>query len=209
MPFASLTEMVPDECPRLLLNLDHVGNFGSRMNDVEALMPCDSAVRELCRLLGWEEELERLWAETELKVEEAGVKEKEVVGGDGSDKEPTTSPVVGKLDSRSVHLSEVVEGIAEKVAAASREAPQKPEDATKADDSVDSQSDEGRAETHGHNAEEKTDKGQSLPKKDPDAKVKNDVVDELASIVKEINIDEDKEDKANDVEDHHSETGKT
>ncbi|KAH8114488.1 SIR2-domain-containing protein [Phellopilus nigrolimitatus] len=63
-PFASLTELVPNKCPRLLLNLDHVGGWGSRVNDVACLMSCDSAVRELCKLLEWEVELERLWAET-------------------------------------------------------------------------------------------------------------------------------------------------
>lgn len=63
-PFASLAEMVPEECARLLLNLDHVGGWGSRTNDVACLMPCDKAVQELCKLLGWEKELEALWEET-------------------------------------------------------------------------------------------------------------------------------------------------
>ena len=65
-PFASLKDRVPRNCPRLLLNLDHVGGWGSRANDVACLMSCDKAVRQLCKLLGWEEDLDRLWASTEL-----------------------------------------------------------------------------------------------------------------------------------------------
>ena len=70
-PFASLTELVPDECPRLLINLEHVGGWGARVNDVACLMPCDKAVRQLCGLLGWEEDLDKLWAETVLLSEDA------------------------------------------------------------------------------------------------------------------------------------------
>lgn len=67
-PFASLTGLVPEECPRFLINLDHVGGWGSRANDVACLMPCDKAVRQLCSLLGWEEELDALWAETDISM---------------------------------------------------------------------------------------------------------------------------------------------
>ncbi|KAI5119048.1 hypothetical protein M0805_005914 [Coniferiporia weirii] len=79
-PFASLTELVPDGCPRLLLNLDHVGGWGSRVNDVACLMPCDRAVRELCSLLGWKDELEELWAETDLSPKEVRETGEEVGG---------------------------------------------------------------------------------------------------------------------------------
>ena len=68
-PFAKLPELVPEDCPRLLLNLDHVGGWGSRVNDVACLMPCDKAVRELCKKLGWEEELDKLWEGTALSTE--------------------------------------------------------------------------------------------------------------------------------------------
>ncbi|KAL5531064.1 hypothetical protein ACEPAG_3940 [Sanghuangporus baumii] len=67
-PFASLAELVPEECPRLLVNLDHVGGWGSRSNDVACLMPVDKAVRQLCSLLGWEEELDALWAATDMTM---------------------------------------------------------------------------------------------------------------------------------------------
>lgn len=63
-PFAKLTELVPRDCPRLLLNLDLVGSWGERVNDVACLMACDTAVRLLCDKLGWKEDLVRLWAKT-------------------------------------------------------------------------------------------------------------------------------------------------
>ena len=37
---------------------------------MECLMACDRAVRELCGLLGWGEELDRLWEGTGGLVEE-------------------------------------------------------------------------------------------------------------------------------------------
>lgn len=59
--------MVPASCPRILINLDRVGDIGSRSDDVVLQMACDDAVRKLCDALGgdWREELERLWKETE------------------------------------------------------------------------------------------------------------------------------------------------
>jgi len=67
-PFASLAGMVDHSCPRVLINLDHVGDFGSRTDDVVLLGKCDDIVRDLCKELGWEDELARLWAETEDSV---------------------------------------------------------------------------------------------------------------------------------------------
>ncbi|EPQ50965.1 NAD-dependent deacetylase sirtuin-2 [Gloeophyllum trabeum ATCC 11539] len=68
-PFASLVDLVPEDCPRLLINLEHVGDFGSRPNDVVYLGKCDDGVRELCRLLGWDKELEREWEKTKYTLE--------------------------------------------------------------------------------------------------------------------------------------------
>lgn len=67
-PFASLVDLVPDDCPRVLINLDEVGNF-HRKHDIVLLGKCDDIVRELCRELGWEQELERAWAATADSVE--------------------------------------------------------------------------------------------------------------------------------------------
>ncbi|KII86943.1 hypothetical protein PLICRDRAFT_43628 [Plicaturopsis crispa FD-325 SS-3] len=68
-PFASLPNLVPRECPRLLINMDLVGDIGSRPNDVACLGRCDDVVRDLCRELGWEEELDRAWNLTEHTLE--------------------------------------------------------------------------------------------------------------------------------------------
>ena len=67
-PFASLAERVDDSCPRVLINLDHVGSFGSRSDDVALLGKCDEVVRDLCKELGWEDVLNKLWDETKASV---------------------------------------------------------------------------------------------------------------------------------------------
>lgn len=66
-PFASLAGMVRSDCPRVLINLERVGNIGSRIDDVVLQMECDEGVKQLCSALGddWVSELDRLWAETE------------------------------------------------------------------------------------------------------------------------------------------------
>jgi len=68
-PFAQLTTLVDDKCPRVLINLERVGNFSSREDDVLLLGKCDEKVRELCQELGWEKELDELWKETEGSLE--------------------------------------------------------------------------------------------------------------------------------------------
>lgn len=67
-PFASLAWMVADSCPRVLVNLERVGDFGSRPDDLILLGQCDDYVRKLCKELGWLEDLERLWEETKESV---------------------------------------------------------------------------------------------------------------------------------------------
>ena len=56
-PFASLTGMVPKECPRILINMEPAGDIGMRPDDVVLLGRCDEIIQELARELGWEEEL--------------------------------------------------------------------------------------------------------------------------------------------------------
>lgn len=65
-PFASLTSLVPVGCPRVLINMDPAGDFGTRADDVTLLGRCDEIVRDLCRELSWEEELDREWGKTEI-----------------------------------------------------------------------------------------------------------------------------------------------
>jgi len=67
-PFASLAGMVKDSCPRVLINLDHVGDFGSRADDVILLGKCDEIVTELSKELDWGKELMQLWEQTEASV---------------------------------------------------------------------------------------------------------------------------------------------
>lgn len=63
-PFASLPSFCQDETPRLLINMERVGGLGSRADDVLLLGDCDEGVRKLAEALGWLEELEALWEET-------------------------------------------------------------------------------------------------------------------------------------------------
>lgn len=67
-PFASLVGFVEHSCPRILINLDHVGDFGSRADDVVLLGKCDDIVKDLCKELGWEEDLIKLWDATKTTV---------------------------------------------------------------------------------------------------------------------------------------------
>ncbi|KAG2121755.1 Sir2 family histone deacetylase Hst2 [Suillus clintonianus] len=74
-PFASLVDRVPKDCPRVLINLDEVGHF-NKPNDMLFLGKCDDVVRELCKELGWEEELGAAWEKTKYSLE-AGEEEPE------------------------------------------------------------------------------------------------------------------------------------
>lgn len=69
-PFASLPQLARDGVPRLLFNLEQVGDLGSRPDDVVVLSDCDSGVRKLADALGWREELESIWFEASGKVKE-------------------------------------------------------------------------------------------------------------------------------------------
>ncbi|KAK6519833.1 Sir2 histone deacetylase Hst2 [Arthrobotrys conoides] len=64
-PFAGLPTRVPHGPPRLLINNEKVGEIGSRRDDVIFLKECDEAVKILCKEIGWLDELEKLWADTE------------------------------------------------------------------------------------------------------------------------------------------------
>ncbi|GAA94075.1 uncharacterized protein L969DRAFT_78833 [Mixia osmundae IAM 14324] len=84
-PFASLVNAVPDECPRVLINLEAVGEMGDfsmgtmgmqysdgfdfdgrarggpeKARDVLYLGKCDDGVRELVEALGWTDDFEKL-----------------------------------------------------------------------------------------------------------------------------------------------------
>ena len=69
-PFASLPSLCPEGVPRVLINLERVGGLGSRSDDVLILGECDLGVRKLAAALGWEEELDRLWNETNPEMQD-------------------------------------------------------------------------------------------------------------------------------------------
>ncbi|GAA6050173.1 hypothetical protein JCM3770_000437 [Rhodotorula araucariae] len=93
-PFNSLLHRVPSACPRVLLNLETVGeapaaaaaargrnvdgfDFDARtarpdgLRDVRWLGEADRGVEELCRLLGWDAELHRLKEQGWREIDEA------------------------------------------------------------------------------------------------------------------------------------------
>jgi len=78
-PFSMLPTLA-ENCPRLLINLNAVGDFGTRADDVLFLSECDLAVEKLCRLLGWARDLERLIEETKAKGLSAGLGSGDVGG---------------------------------------------------------------------------------------------------------------------------------
>lgn len=60
-PFAGLPDLVSEDCPRVLFNMERVGSLGTQADDVLVLGDCDSGVRKLAEELGWAEELEEEW----------------------------------------------------------------------------------------------------------------------------------------------------
>jgi NAD-dependent SIR2 family protein deacetylase len=61
-PVANIPDWVPRGCPRLLVNREIVGTFRhDNLNDVILRGDCDDGVKELCRIAGWEAELDNLY----------------------------------------------------------------------------------------------------------------------------------------------------
>ncbi|KAI1463596.1 NAD-dependent deacetylase sirtuin-2 [Daldinia caldariorum] len=60
-PFASLPRRAKEGTPRVLFNLERVGDMGTRVDDVLVLEDCDSGIRKLADELGWRDELEASW----------------------------------------------------------------------------------------------------------------------------------------------------
>mmetsp|Transcript_17448 Transcript_17448/g.29479 ORF Transcript_17448/g.29479 Transcript_17448/m.29479 type:complete len:340 (-) Transcript_17448:4270-5289(-) len=66
-PVCNIPDWVKSNVPRLLMNRDLVGTFG-KVNDVFMEGDCDDSVRELCRLVGWEDELDAIYASTQSQT---------------------------------------------------------------------------------------------------------------------------------------------
>ncbi|KAI1263426.1 DHS-like NAD/FAD-binding domain-containing protein [Xylariaceae sp. FL1019] len=62
-PFNMLPTMPGKGVPRLLLNMECVGDFGTRADDVLCLGDCDAGIRKLADELGWRDELETMWVD--------------------------------------------------------------------------------------------------------------------------------------------------
>ncbi|KAF7524332.1 hypothetical protein PCG10_005816 [Penicillium crustosum] len=63
-PFASLPSFVGQGVPRVLINMERVGGLGSRSDDVLVIGDCDAGVRKFAKAMGWGEELEALWEQS-------------------------------------------------------------------------------------------------------------------------------------------------
>lgn len=63
-PFAGLPEMATAGRPRVLFNMERVGQIGQRADDVLQLGSCDDGIRKLADHLGWKDELEQHWRRT-------------------------------------------------------------------------------------------------------------------------------------------------
>ncbi|KAF5384598.1 hypothetical protein D9757_007457 [Collybiopsis confluens] len=118
-PFASLAYICPDNVPRVLINIELVGDFGSGDEDVILLGKCDEVIQELCEELGWEEELLKLWEET-AKSTDAGAataatesKAKAMTVQEGSkpvqDKEVTFEGANNNLEDEVAKLAEKIQ----------------------------------------------------------------------------------------------------
>ncbi|KAJ1335799.1 NAD+-dependent protein deacetylase sirtuin 2 [Microdochium nivale] len=60
-PFALLPGMARSGVPRVLFNMQRVGDLGTRPDDVLCLDTCDVGVRRLAEHLGWIQDLEEMW----------------------------------------------------------------------------------------------------------------------------------------------------
>ena len=60
-PFAALPEMISRGIPRLLINMEKVGDLGTYPEDVMLLGDIDKNVMKLAEALGWSDELTAIW----------------------------------------------------------------------------------------------------------------------------------------------------
>lgn len=129
-PFASLPSMTREETPRLLINLERVGGFGSGTDDVLLIGDCDEGVRELAKACGWLEELEALWAQTAPKGAPDGSKPEEVK----KDKDEALEDEIEKLTKEVDETLNLSKWHEEKVRSetATNESPSKPTPASSA-----------------------------------------------------------------------------
>lgn len=97
-PFAALPEMCRPKTPRVLFNMEQVGDIGERADDVLELGPCDVGVLKFAEELGWLEELNALW--TEMVGEEEVGRQRKRQGVAGEDLEKVEDEIVESLTAR-------------------------------------------------------------------------------------------------------------
>ncbi|XP_046664934.1 NAD-dependent protein deacetylase sirtuin-3, mitochondrial-like [Homalodisca vitripennis] len=71
-PFAGLADMVPDDIPRLLINRDVVGTFGSRPKDSVLKGDIIQLTKNLISDLGWLEDLSKLMNSSDVQSSRFG-----------------------------------------------------------------------------------------------------------------------------------------
>lgn len=84
-PFAGLPGFCSPGVPRVLINLERVGDLGTRPDDVLLLQECDDGVRKLATALGWIDELEAYWSETKSESDDAESLEETEKSGSNDD----------------------------------------------------------------------------------------------------------------------------
>lgn len=62
-PFAALPEVISLGTPRVLINMERVGDLGSHPADIMLLGDIEDGVLKVAEALGWKKELEVLWKE--------------------------------------------------------------------------------------------------------------------------------------------------
>ncbi|KAM0218311.1 hypothetical protein ACHAPA_002393 [Fusarium lateritium] len=68
-PFAALPGIAQEGKPRVLFNMEKVGQLGTRSDDVIELGDCDAGIRKFADELGWRDELEKMWRQIVGDVE--------------------------------------------------------------------------------------------------------------------------------------------
>ncbi|KAM0445663.1 hypothetical protein ACHAQK_001877 [Fusarium lateritium] len=68
-PFAALPGIAQEGKPRVLFNMEKVGQLGTRSDDVIELGDCDAGIRKFADELGWRDELEKMWRQIVSDVE--------------------------------------------------------------------------------------------------------------------------------------------
>lgn len=98
-PFAGLPRAASEGVPRVLFNLERVGDLGTRADDVLCLGDCDSGVRKLADELGWRDELEAMW--------------RSIVGDKEAERQLSRT---GREEAIEKELEEIVEDMEDKLA---------------------------------------------------------------------------------------------